>query len=781
MKKITKEQKSNLAKLLATENLNIEHRKVKTAYFIPKTRTLCLPIWKEMSNDLYDLLCGHEVGHALYTPQDENKIKELKIPHSYFNVVEDIRIDKKMKIKYPGLRKSYFNGYRELVEKDFFGTKENDVNKMRYIDRLNMFTKSGNMEDIEFNDIENGFIEKSNHLNTFNDVIKLATEIFKYSKEKEEYKPEEDGLNSKFQLDPEGDFEEETDPTSSNEGQDTKEEQEQDNSGDDSEESKEEETSHSAIKELKEKNKENKEDEEKVQPENSARNAGHNPDVDAGILQSDNEALTDANYNNEIKQLAKSKGRDNHYVTLPKPTNDAVIPWKQVLKLFKDKNDRQQIKDPNLQEKLNFSIREFKKFKQENMRTVSYMVKEFEMKKAADSYKKSQVAKTGSLNMNKLHSYKFNDDIFKKIQTDPSAKNHGMNIFVDWSGSMSNNMYDTIAQTLNLVWFCKAIQIPFEVYAFTDVNRQSFYPTYDKDGSLDYSWSRGRYSNPPFIFDKENILMMENVSLINFVSSEMRAVDFQTAMLNLYRVSCSHRDYFDNTIDWQKKRDLRISYPSMMRLGGTPLDPCIIVATKLVNEFQKKYKVQKMNTIFLTDGCGHTNTNYTKLNKNYDPNSKNIDEQDEYMPNYKDESNLVVIDKDSKMTIDYGNGWGFKDSHKPMFELFKAKTGSTLIGFYITARNRLGYNDIAMFTKDGGYSDVDKMRKEIRKNKVGLIENFGYDELYIIPRQNLKITDGELNVNETMTPAVMKREFLKTLKTKKTSRVLLNKFVEKVA
>ena len=151
MKKITKEQKSNLAKLLATENLNIEHRKVKTAYFIPKTRTLCLPIWKEMSNDLYDLLCGHEVGHALYTPQSEEKLKKSMkgVPHSYFNVVEDIRIDKKMKLKYPGLRKSYFNGYRELVEKDFFGTKENDVNKMRFIDRLNMFTKSGNMEDID--------------------------------------------------------------------------------------------------------------------------------------------------------------------------------------------------------------------------------------------------------------------------------------------------------------------------------------------------------------------------------------------------------------------------------------------------------------------------------------------------------------------------------------------------------------------------------------------------------------------------------------------------------
>ena len=113
MKQISKEQKSNLARLLATENLNIEHRKVKTAYFIPKTRTLCLPIWENMSNDLYDLLCGHEVGHALYTPQDENVLKEKMkdIPHSYFNVIEDIRIDMNMNKKYPGLRKYYFNGY----------------------------------------------------------------------------------------------------------------------------------------------------------------------------------------------------------------------------------------------------------------------------------------------------------------------------------------------------------------------------------------------------------------------------------------------------------------------------------------------------------------------------------------------------------------------------------------------------------------------------------------------------------------------------------------------
>ena len=168
---ISKEQKSNLAKLLATENIQVMHKKVKTAYFIPKTRVLCLPIWEDMSNHLYDMLVGHEVGHALYTPTDENEFKKHKIPHSYFNVIEDIRIDKKMKQKYPGLRRSYFNGYNELIEKNFFGTKDIDVNGLRFIDRLNIYSKSGNKESIVFNDQELEFISRSDNLNTWQDVI----------------------------------------------------------------------------------------------------------------------------------------------------------------------------------------------------------------------------------------------------------------------------------------------------------------------------------------------------------------------------------------------------------------------------------------------------------------------------------------------------------------------------------------------------------------------------------------------------------------------------------
>ena len=39
------EVKDNLAKLLATENLIVEHRQVSTAFFNVETRVLCLPMW----------------------------------------------------------------------------------------------------------------------------------------------------------------------------------------------------------------------------------------------------------------------------------------------------------------------------------------------------------------------------------------------------------------------------------------------------------------------------------------------------------------------------------------------------------------------------------------------------------------------------------------------------------------------------------------------------------------------------------------------------------------
>ena len=79
------EIKGNLAKLLATENLIIEHKQVDTASFDIDRRVLTLPQWETDSNYVYDMLVAHEVGHALHTPlrywHKEDKYKDLPMDY----------------------------------------------------------------------------------------------------------------------------------------------------------------------------------------------------------------------------------------------------------------------------------------------------------------------------------------------------------------------------------------------------------------------------------------------------------------------------------------------------------------------------------------------------------------------------------------------------------------------------------------------------------------------------------------------------------------------------
>ena len=753
MNKISKEQKSNLAKLLATENINVIHQKVETAYFIPKTRTLCLPIWEEMSNDLYDMLTGHEVGHALYTPRDLEKNNKYKIPHSYFNVVEDIRIDKKMKIKYPGLRRSYFRAYRELIEKDFFKTQDKDVNGMRFIDRLNIFFKSGTDQEIIFNEQEQEFIERAKQLNTWDDVVKLTKDIYAYSgTEKFDEEQEEEMRNELGQgqgdqepnqsqlserLSDDYEQQEQNQETTSSSGSDNdKQEDEQSSAGSDSKEEK----------------------------ENKEESKGQSNGPEGGYKVGNNEALTDHANEQNKKSMAKTDKdiKENIYLQLPK-CKDAVVPYDLISKKIEKINQNFPMAD---------RIRYFKQFKNQQMRTVNYMVKEFEMKKAADAYVRTRTARTGVINTNTLHSYKYNDDIFARVQIEPGAKNHGMVMIVDWSGSMGDKMYDTLVQTMNLVMFCKAVNIPFAVYAFSDTNRRNF-----KNADDDYYIStrfNHAYEQLPYHYDKEGLLMLEDVSLLEFVNSDMKNVKYQEAMANLYQIALEYHVNFRTKRHFHQYENEenyhRFHTPSALRLGGTPLDSAIYQSVGVVNKFIQKNKVQKMNTIFLTDGSGHTMGKATML----DDHGK-IDYVETYM--------YDVYFKDGTHTYKYGGG-SYRSHHhgyhKQFLNYFKQKTGSTVIGYYVCGR-KLNYWDVNNFSKKDGYAPYEAAKIELRKNKVVTFTDIGYDELFITTRNNIKIDDTEAEISSDMTASKMKQAWAKSFKQKKMSRVLLNKFVERVA
>ena len=181
--------KSQLAKLLATENINVIHKPgIKTAWFDVKARILALPVWVDMSVDLYDMLTVHEVGHALDTDADAwmeaietlgKKYGKSKkgVIKDFLNVVEDARIDKRQKRRYPGSRRNYVKGYKELLDKDFFGTLSNDVNKMLFIDRINIHFKGGHLHGVRFNKEEKKFLARIEMIETFAEVVEIVDEL----------------------------------------------------------------------------------------------------------------------------------------------------------------------------------------------------------------------------------------------------------------------------------------------------------------------------------------------------------------------------------------------------------------------------------------------------------------------------------------------------------------------------------------------------------------------------------------------------------------------------
>jgi len=173
------QRKTILAKLMAKEDIEVVTGKYNTASFDVTNRILRIPAWSDMSDELWDLFVSHEVGHALYTPTrgwkdftKREKVKGMKVndgvKFGYLNVVEDIRIERKVISQYPGLNSRYRIGYGELGERKFFGEKKIKsgaknawINGLNFIDRLNIKAKMREHVTIKFTDEEMVWVNKA--------------------------------------------------------------------------------------------------------------------------------------------------------------------------------------------------------------------------------------------------------------------------------------------------------------------------------------------------------------------------------------------------------------------------------------------------------------------------------------------------------------------------------------------------------------------------------------------------------------------------------------------
>ena len=183
---LSHEVRGSLARCLATENIIVEHKDVDTAMFDVDKRILTLPNWKKASDVVYQMLILHETSHAIfshnldYTKDYENLIGY----HDVVNVVEDARVEKLMKKKYPGASRTFYTAYNELNADDFFSTKDENLNELSLIDRINLYFKIGAFHQIVFNDVEDEFISRICSAETFTDVLEISQDLVAYAKKK---------------------------------------------------------------------------------------------------------------------------------------------------------------------------------------------------------------------------------------------------------------------------------------------------------------------------------------------------------------------------------------------------------------------------------------------------------------------------------------------------------------------------------------------------------------------------------------------------------------------
>jgi len=788
-----RESKSMLAKLLATENIKVEHGNYETAAFDPKKRVLYLPIFKWMDGDVYDLLVLHEVSHALNTPADgwhssaSSKGKGYK---SFLNVTEDARIEKKIKRRYPGASKSMVFGYRELMKNDFFGISHVNVDKLPLIDRINLHTKGGASMGISFTEDEMKWVDELMSLETFPEIVEFTDRLYNYCAENESMTDEHDFnmFSSEGYGEDDEEFEpgmtgetpfewtEDSDESMSQSGMpqssDENEGSESDNSDGPSAETDEsskgsEETNSSSGNSPADKFKdefENDESDGQVNPSNTVgAEGGVNTDINPNAVAGPR-SITDEFFRRKETELNDSIDSDKKYIyaNLPKPVlENIVIDYKKLAQLHDKYYNQEQhsgywgTMTPS--ESWSTAPKRYKEFREQNKSIVDYLAKEFEMKKRADEYKRTASANTGVLETSKLYSYKYSDNLFKRVATVASGKNHGLVMFIDWSGSMSGNMAGTVEQMMILVMFCKKVNIPFDVYAFTD----RIWRTNNELNSFDSADEKPKWDYQPGDFCEQ-----EHFNLMQLFSSNMSNIEFNKACWNAINI----RDYYNGKVNWHYNGGKSPSIPSQYSLGGTPLNAAIVASHDLVRKFKRDHNVQIVNTVFLTDG----DSNQAGCYLDSEGKEQHIGRND----------HLTIRDTLSKSEIVRSQTMGWSASHRATTELLfnslRKATGANIIGFFLV--NRLDRHRAGYYSTDN--KSFENMMDSWRKEKCIVAEIDGYDNLYIIKDgSDLQIEEkSELDkVDAGSKKSAIRTAFKKMNRKKLRNRVVLNKFIEQVA
>jgi hypothetical protein len=331
-------------------------------------------------------------------------------------------------------------------------------------------------------------------------------------------------------------------------------------------------------------------------------------------------------------------------------------------------------------------------------------------------------------------------------------------MLLDWSGSMSDVIFNTVKQLINLVDFCRKVNIPYEVYFFT--SERSY-----NDGKVTKGFSN---NHGEFAFD--------NFHLVNCISHRQNKKQSELAMKTLYHMAL----YFDDRHTWNRRTNPYESsddqlaasntygIPSKYYLGNTPLNESLIYMNKLIPMFKKKYGIEKMTFITLTDGAGNC------------PSGKLVgQDRDMWSDEEYGKENVYQIGK-SKFV------GGYHDTTPHLLSHIRKTYDVNVIGFYVIKRVKRW--DIEKYIVDyNDYNDkiqqYNKLRKELTRDKALAVDADGYNKFFILDGKKLAVENFDMQGAEVKkgTASELKRIFGKSMANRLVSRVVLNKFIQEVA
>ena len=705
---INLEIKGQLAKLLATEDLIIENKEVRTASFNVDSRVLTLPIWDKADNNVYDLLVAHEVGHALFTPNED---PADDIPHQYVNVTEDARIEKLMKRKFMGLAKTFYRGYVQFHKEDFFEIKDEDINSMAFADRVNLYFKLGSFVSIFFTEEEQEIVDMVANAETFLDAQEAARAMHQLHKQQND---QEKVASVQTPKEGQGGGNE---PSSMDMQDQSHQSEDMDEGGS---------AGGSEIETIQE---------------------FPNDDDD---VQQDDEVKTDSNLSSNLENLISNNSRSNEYVEIPNVNLKTIVNSNREISEYIDSFFKQYQRDRiglDGATECCYKVPDnsYIKFKKSAQKEVNYLVKEFECRKSASAYHRSTVSRTGVLDCTKLHTYKYNEDLFKKISVIPDGKNHGLLFVLDWSGSMTDVIEDTLKQLYNLVWFCKKVAIPFSVFAFT----HEYNHAYDDDGYITEA--------PEHYMAKEGQLFVDRrFSMMEFFNDKTSSKELDNQMKNIWRISYAASHYC-----WSG------SYMTPPRIGfsGTPLNESIVALHNIIPNFKKQNNLEKINCVILTDG-----------EANHLARHKLVERRDcEIMGKIRLNDNCYL--RDRKIGKTYKIPYAWYDFHNMMIEnLCDRFPDINVIGIRV-----LMGRDVNSWMRRGiNQNEFMKLQRVWKKERAVTVNVRGYTKYFGLSASSLS-SETDFEVDEGATKAKIKSAFMKSLKTKKLNKKVLGEFVELIA